>query len=690
MWYDLSIKATKKLIKSIMLGKTKIHPSELLREGATPHRIIRQNGSSFTSEGYIKDEKILLIKAKIHEFIKDMNDVELEMDADKSKVKNKVCKIVTDKTNYQKIREEICENDDCCFVYNFNKSILPIKAPIQTRDLQRSYLHIINRGIPFNYPIQNVYKCPECNTTTKVDFYKVISQNNKWKCRGTTERINADGEVKIVQCKTMLQPDDEAGINKETFYYDITYSKEDGNNTIKLVATAVSFNFMEPGIYDCVYFSLGNPNKKELMHIIDYKRITGTPFTIPQKEEGKNYLFTLQETFDKFIETNARMNIMGLYPIKLALLIQAFAQYLDMQKLLNVQVVGDAGTGKTLILTYYGYLLSGQQHKSTDGISISAAAMRGTETKITVGNKITSISVWGHLGTYRTIHIDEAGENKDLIQNLKIWLLKDEYAYDKVGGDSILKARLAHVNISENIDREHLGRYYAGVKKLYKDENITYQGQEKKEWNDTEKLDLPLYKYENKYLQYIIKQKRQELADKKIFWIDGYEMAVHNRFPFYFYLVKGANDRGDSKIEESNTKAITDGITLQNVLYSDELINFLKSFKIYKEGTTSIEKIKEILMQYNINTDKREQLLYYMMVNISRIVNKRKEATEEDYNILRYFLEKINQRLSINDTFDFLIAGPPNWSKIQQEQKEIEDHIKIESTFGLPEGEFNE
>jgi hypothetical protein len=55
---------------------------------------------------------------------------------------------------------------------------------------------------------------------------------------------------------------------------------------------------------------------------------------------------------------------------------------------------------------------------------------------------------------------------------------------------------MAQVNISENINPEHLGKYRGGIKKAYKE----IEAPDKVVWDEMWDLELPLYKYENKYL----------------------------------------------------------------------------------------------------------------------------------------------------------------------------------------------
>ena len=72
-------------------------------------------------------------------------------------------------------------------------------------------------------------------------------------------------------------------------------------------------------------------------------------------------------------------------------------------------------------------------------MALNAINLMGKEHKI-----VTT----GYLGTYKSIHIDEAGENKELVQNLKTFLLEDNYSYDKAGATGIFNKRTAQANLT--------------------------------------------------------------------------------------------------------------------------------------------------------------------------------------------------------------------------------------------------
>ena len=59
---------------------------------------------------------------------------------------------------------------------------------------------------------------------------------------------------------------------------------------------------------------------------------------------------------------------------------------------------------------------------STNGLSVSIPALRGTRVQINLMGRDTNVVTLGYLGTYKAIHIDEAAENRELVQNLKSFI----------------------------------------------------------------------------------------------------------------------------------------------------------------------------------------------------------------------------------------------------------------------------
>jgi hypothetical protein len=76
-------------------------------------------------------------------------------------------------------------------------------------------------------------------------------------------------------------------------------------------------------------------------------------------------------------------------------------------------------------------------------------------------------------------------------------------------------------------------------------------------------------------------------------------------------------------------------------------------------------------------------------VRYSRIINKRKKFIEQDYNLLKYFIEKIDCKLDVDDTSTITIQGPPDAKKNTEIELKIEDLTKKSGDeFGLQSGEF--
>jgi hypothetical protein len=487
-------------------------------------------------------------------------------------------------------------------------------------------------------------------------------------------------------CNKSLSPDDEITEIKDGYYYDINFDDE---NESKQSAGALSFNCYKPGYYNCVLFKIKNPNKTALFFLIDIEEVKSNNLQLPEKIEEENYLFTLQKTIDIFIQKQTGLNIYGLFPIKCALILQALISSIGEDPLYNIQVVGDASTGKSTILKYYGYFLYNHLNQSTNGLSISVPALRGTRASIRLMGRENTIITRGYLGTYLAIHIDEAAENKELIQNLKSFIHETNYSYDKAGSNGIQNKRTAHINLSENLDYSYTGQYIGMIRKAYKNLEIQIGNEEKPEGDENWDFHKPIYKYaDNPYLYKVIKDKRQEFINKKIWWIDGYDYALHERFPFYFYLVNSEKAEKELvSVVKGNLlrDTIKENSELTRVLKSNNLINFFKNLKKIKTNKSSYEqlyKVDKIIKAYGIHSDSRMNSFFYKIVMISSMLNQREEINEQDYDLLRWFIEKINKKLPIHETIDYSIEGPPDLDGLNKRDNTIlETTTKVKKEY---------
>lgn len=644
----------------------------------------------------LKTDDLNSIKRELNGFLLELGKSIVEYDEIEHKgldIKEEggVRYMVLDKhTVYKDVRKYTCdEGGDIVFRYDFSKT-MPVTTPQNVDVLQRCYIQILSTSIKFDYPIEFFYKCTQCKTETNMKAYDTVSTNNRISCEGYRTTISPTGEERIRVCGTKLNPDNEVSTTKDAYYYDISYEDEEGN---KHSTGAFSFNKYAPGFYDCVLFRVKNPRKTELYQIIDVKSVGSNKFNIPEKKEDENYIFTMQKSLDNFIKQQTGMEIYGLYPVKVALILQKAITHLGGKLFGNIQLVGGASTGKTTVLKYYGFLLNNHLNLTTNGLSTSVAALRGTRVVVSLMGKEQKIVTTGYLGTYNTIHIDEAGENKELTQNLKTFLLEDDYGYDRAGGTGVFNKRKAQVNISENLDYNHLGQYRGVIRKAYKELNVTIGGEEKVEWNEKWDLHQPIFKYTNPHLHKVINEKRIEYKQKEQWWIDGYDYALHERFPFYFYLVNEKQDDGLSEVIKGNVArdTISENLELIRALKAEEIQTFFDSLKEYKESADDKEhfyKVDKILESYGIIADARIKEFYYNVVRLSRIINQRKEIKEEDFDLLKWIIEKTNCKLDVVDTIDYNIHGPPDLERAKEIEKQIEEDTIKKDEFGLPEGEF--
>jgi hypothetical protein len=593
-------------------------------------------------------------------------------------------------TTFELYRKNVIDENGSIIKYDFENADMNVSEIRSINTLQRVIIDVVTPGIKFPFITENIYACPQCGTLAVKKAYDVICTNNAYHCEGIYTYTNADGEMKSRICKYFMKKADyEKSTLIDAYVVDVSYvaNKERHN------AQGTTFFPLQPGKYEAVlYYTSGNSNMQNL-YIVDVKKPDANKLNLPEIKPEENYLFTLQNYFDNYIEQQTGMKIFGLYPIKCAMILQTLANRLKEKLILNTMIVGDPSTGKSMLLKYYSYLLNNYYNLSSNGLSISIPAMRGTRSTINLFGKDHKIVTIGHLGTYHSIHIDEAGENKELVQNLKTFLLESNYSYDKAGGTGISNQRTAHVNLSQNLNPEHIGQYRGAIRKAYKDLNMTIEGVEKEEWNEDWDLFQPLHKYENPQLRKIIREKRSEFIQKSIWWIDGLDYALHERFPFYFYLVteKECEELSEVITINSSRNVIEENSDIARVLFSEDMDKYfdeLLQYKHCKDDIIAFRKVSEIIKEYGLHFDSRQKVMYNMIVRFSRIINKRDVYIEQDYDIVRWFLETTNIKVDVADTNNYKIQGPPNKEKKQEQLVSEESSKNIGEEFGLPIGEF--
>jgi hypothetical protein len=656
----LSIGSAIKVAKYVLLDYELIY-IDMFTKSTKFERYNKKRLSRQDDRLYIDKSVQLQIRNELLEIIKSY-DVPLEYteNYDNTLVLNK-------NTLYEDVRKFIIdEQGKFNFKYDFDSSNLKT-GPVQNIDtLQRTNIQIISKSVKFDYPIEYRYYCPQCESEYNKPAYLMASTLTKLKCTGVIISEDTKGNLKSSKCGLTLYPDNEISKTTDCYFYEINHQNSIGE---KQTVTAISFKPHQPGFYNCVLYKIKNPNKTEIFHIIDVEDIKTNELDLPKQKEDENYLITLQKTLDKFIEERVNVKIAGLEVLKISLIIQKIITEIGDKLISNIQIVGDRSTGKSMLLKYYSILLYNSLFSSSNGLSISIPSLRGTKYSVTLMGKEQKIVSVGYLGTYKNIHIDEAGENKELVQNLKTFALEDTYSYNKAGSDGTTHVRTAHINLSENIDNLHLQQYTRTIRKKYNDAGyvvprISNEEDEVTPWNENWDLHLPIYEYDNVRLRCIIQDVRDEYYKNKLFWIDGYDYALHERFPFYFYVVHG---QSNNKLIEEAVKhnmrqkdSIKDNLNLIKLLKTESFNHLIKQIKEYRESDADYEtfcKVDKILEEYSIDADYRMKTFYYTIVKISRIVNKRYIANEQDYYILRLFLEKTNRRVTVDDISDLSIKG---------------------------------
>jgi hypothetical protein len=563
-----------------------------------------------------------------------------------------------------------CDEDgDCDFFYNFKEKDLEFSIPGTSNNLQLVRIQISSPPISFGVAVEHQYQCPDKHAINEEDIcdspmiiskkvYEVESVKDKIICPGKMYYTTSDGKEKNRRCGKGLNPIERRSTFANGYYYDINYENNDG---MMKNSGAFSFKELMPGYYEAVLFSNIGNYKMQNFQIVDVSSIENMKFNIPEKKEGVNYLLTLQEAIDDFIHQQCGVRIYGLVPLKICFLLQKLATIFDIPLNYNIDFTGSKSVGKSLLMKYYGIMLYNYGFIGTNGLSVSVPALRGTTDKVLVMSKEVTINRMGYLGTYKNIHIDEVGENPELIQHLKIFLMESNYSNNMARADGISRKRTAHINLTKNLNNEHLGQYRGGIKKMY-DNLQAKDGIPLHPWNYNWDLFQPIESYDDTYLKSCIKKQRDKFFNSQKWWIDGCDLPLHDRFPFYFYVEDDNNKNLHRTVMENCCKKnIEEFMQLIKHLKNSDVDEFLKTFIISNDETLeedSFTEVDKILDDYLIVVDSRIKKIYYMVVKLSMIINRRKIPNTEDYDLLRYILENINRKVTTTEIEKYQIRGP--------------------------------
>ena len=185
------------------------------------------------------------------------------------------------------------------------------------------FLEITTEGISFNFPLEYAFTCPECNAGISDSANSSILLKKAHELSPTNNIISCTnyviGSTRMKRCNTKIKPRVELSHYTPYKFYQISYLDEEKKQQSALAITHLSLN---PGMQECVFFNVPQNNKSSILHIVCTKESQQNIFPLPDVEVDKNYLFTLQESIDKFIEERCNLRIWGLRAIKIGLILQ--------------------------------------------------------------------------------------------------------------------------------------------------------------------------------------------------------------------------------------------------------------------------------------------------------------------------------------------------------------------------------
>jgi len=369
---------------------------------------------------------------------------------------------------------------------------------------------------------------------------------------------------------------------------------------------------------------------------------------------------------DKYIQDMTGYYHYGFLPMKIAMILQFAARYIPgVKNNFHVSLSGAMSSGKSQFARYWGLALYSQDCWISNATSISIPKLRGTMETFYLFNKEHRYQYRGLLGEKDLIIIDEVKEAPEVKNNLKQYILEPTYEYSKQGSNNQTYERTAQTVVTQNIDTKHLDKYAKQVKQVYTSDEIGPVNKDddpKSAWRDDVDLTLPLHTYSNRYLRYSIKRVRDMYERLNINWIDGSEMALKQRFVFYFYLGTEKNNKELTKtIRLNNTRNIvSNNIEIIRLMSSS---NLAETFKNKEELIRSVndfeyfEKVDKLLEEYQKRNDARTKEMSYFIIKLLRIIDGRDKCNEQDLKIFQYILESIDNKIEIADTDEFKIEG---------------------------------
>lgn len=643
---------------------------------------------------YIKKDKadylfaeIVKLLDQIGSSLKDIQDTDDAWEKDKCQDMY----LVKKHTTFQDIREKVdAEGKDVNFKYDFESPDLELTNFNNKMTLQMVKVHVNDNGEYFGFPLRYYYYCPECNNISDRKEYEVASSNGAHiNCPAIVQKENKDGSVSIVKCNEYLIPDTNRTETKDTYIYSISYRSEDG---FVHKADAISFKELPKGQVKVVLQKLPRAYGNAFVHIVDYKKIDNVGMPLPERVDGEHYMFTLVRAIDDYILEQANYYHYGYLPIKIAHLIQFAARYLpNFRNDLNIALSGGMSTGKSKFSIYWGLALYSQSAWKSNATSISIPKLRGTMESVRLFNKEHRYQYRGLFGTYDLIIIDEVKENPDVKNNLKQYLLEPDYEFSRQGGSNQTFNRTAHVNITQNIDTTFLSKYEKDVRYIYTSDEYTpvvSKDEPKPVWSDSVDLTLPLYSYTNHYLIHAINRVRKSYERNGVNWIDGSEIALKQRFYFYYYLSAEKQTAELTRVVRENIdrEVVSNYNELTQLFNMDNLKNMIVENQHLVKSDNELayfDKVDELLKEYGKFLDTRTKTMSYTILKIIRMIDGRGAYTDKDLEIFQYLLESIDNKIEVADTNEFVVHGPRSvaTSRVEESFAERSDDWGVESSL---------
>ena len=382
--------------------------------------------------------------------------------------------------------------------------------------------------------------------------------------------------------------------------------------------------------------------------------------------DNRHALFPIIEHIEQKILEADNQIIPGMGIPKGALVFSMF-QNICGDTTLNCMLAGKASTHKTRLMKYIMPVMS-RTARFQDVVNTSIPGVMGTGKSTTINGQVVDSIQRGLYTTVEVLMFDELYSRKALYTDCKTVMLQD--IVPKAVANAVFRTPKTATTIgTANVDKLHLKFRINRLRELtrmaqmdpfkfcglseYADDLYHSYNLRQMSKEDYEHVAMCVY--------------LEECKTYEINYIDGYDIAESDRFPFLFYIKGGKNNsvyrphkagalQFNDLLYSSSLRAYLEKCSLISVVASEEMIQLISKY-VVEEAVT-----------YNFcQSEDRINLTAQKIATMSAALNGRYCVNEVDVLLVRDIMRCTGRYVSV-DEFDF----PSYWSKAVTVEDAIE------------------